>query len=153
RIDPATPYPRMFYPGVHELKDAQIIHLDEGQEVGGLEFHVSGGRETRTFTVRLLAPNGDLPDINYVEARGNDGASLGEQEVSPGVYRIDGFPGVRYQMQGVGYCSATGEELKTPIGVIEGGTGPNELVLNFPGLGCPKKDVSKEKEEPNQNRK
>jgi hypothetical protein len=145
RIEPITPYPRMFYPGVKELKQAQIIHVEEGQEISGLEFGVSGGRATRAITVRLLAPNGELPDINYVEANGNDGSSLSEQELSPGVFRIMLFPGIRYEMQGAGYCSATHKESKTPVGVVHGSeTGSNELALTFPGPGCPKKPDSRE---------
>ena len=135
-----TPYPRMFYPGVRELKQAQIVHVEEGQEISGLEFRVSGGRATRAITVRLVAPNGELPDINYVEAHGNDGSDLSEQELSPGAFRIQVFPGIRYQMQGAGYCSATNKESKTPVGVVDGSeTGPSEMTLTFPALGCPKK--------------
>lgn len=145
RIEPITPYPRMFYPGVNELKQAQIIHVEEGQEISGLEFRVSGGRATRAITVRLVAPNGELPDINYVEARGNDGSYLSEQTLSPGVFRIQIFPGIRYEMQGSGYCSATEKELKTPVGVVDGSeTGPNEMALTFPAPGCPKKPDSEE---------
>jgi hypothetical protein len=140
RIEPITPYPRMFYPGVSELKQAQTIHLEEGQEISGLEFRVSGGRATRAITVRLVAPNGELPDINYVETNGNDGSYLSEQELSPGVFRIMVFPGIRYTMQGSGYCSATHKESKTPVGVVDGNeTGPSEMTLTFPGLGCPRK--------------
>jgi hypothetical protein len=143
RIEPITPYPRMFYPGVSELKQAQIIHVEEGQEVSGLEFKVSGGRATRPITVRLFAPKGELPNINYVEARGNDGSYLSEQELSPGVFRIMVFPGIRYEMHGSGLCSATEKELKTPVGVVDGSeTGPGELALTFPGPGCPKKPDS-----------
>jgi len=145
RIEPITPYPRMFYPGVTELKQAQIIHVEEGQEIIGLEFRVSGGRATRAITVRLVAPNGELPDINYVEARGNDGSYLSEQELSSGVFRILVFPGIRYTMEGSGYCSATHKESKTPVGVVDGSeTGSNELALAFPGPGCPKKSDSDE---------
>jgi len=143
RIEPITPYPRMFYPGVSDLKQAQIIHVEEGQEIGGLVFRVSGGRTTRPITVRLFAPKGELPDINYVEARGNDGSYLSEQELSPGVFRIMVFPGIRYEMHGSGYCSATEKELNTPVGVVDGSeTGPGELALTFPGPGCPKKPDS-----------
>ena len=145
RIDPMTPYPRMFYPGVSELKQAQIIHVEEGQEISGLEFRVSGGRTTRAITVRLVAPNEELPDINYVEAGGNDGSYLSEQELSSGVFRILVFPGIRYTMQGSGYCSATGKESKTPVVVVDRSeTGPSEMALTFPGPGCPKKPNSDE---------
>jgi len=143
RIEPTTPYPRMFYPGMRELGQAQIIHVAEGQEISGLEFRVSGGRATRPITVRLVATNGELPDINYVEARGNDGSYLSEQRLSPGVFSIQVFPGIRYEMHGSGYCTAIHKELNTPVGVIDGSeTGPRELVLTFPGPGCPKKSDS-----------
>jgi hypothetical protein len=145
RIEPTTPYPRMFYPGVRELGQAQIIHVEEGQEISGLEFRVSGGRATRAITVRLVTTIGELPDINYVEARGSDGSVLSEQRLSPGVFSIQVFPGIRYEMHGSGYCTATHKEWNTPIAVVEGSeSGPSELVLTFPGLGCPKKPDSTE---------
>lgn len=145
RIEPIMPYPRMFYPGVRELGQAQIIHVEEGQEISGLEFRVSGGRATRPITVRLVATNGELPDINYVEARGNDGSYLSEQTLSPGVFSIQVFPGIRYEMHGSGYCTATNKESKTPVAVVEGSeTDPSELVLTFPGPGCPKRPDSDE---------
>jgi hypothetical protein len=129
-------------------KQAQLIHLEEGQEISGLEFKVAGGRTTRAITVRLFAPKGELPDINYVEARGSDGSVLTEQELGPGVFRILVFPGIRYEMHGSGYCSATEKEVETPVGVIDGSeTGPGELALAFPGPGCPKKpDTDKDNE-------
>ena len=37
--------------------------------------------------------------------RGNDGSSLSKR-LSKGVFRIMVFPGIRYEMQGSGYCSA-----------------------------------------------
>lgn len=140
RVDPFTPFPRMFYPGVTEQKQAQIIHLDEGQDLAGLEFKLSGGRATRAVIVRLVAASKELPNISYIEARGEDGSTVSEQELAPGVFRILVFPGITYEMRGTGYCSATREDSKTAAAVVDrNDTSSNELVLTFPGPGCPKK--------------
>ncbi|HET6930069.1 MAG TPA: hypothetical protein VFI45_07090 [Candidatus Acidoferrum sp.] len=89
--------------------------------------------------MRLIAPNGELPDINYVEARGDDGSHLSEEKIALGVFRVQIFLAIRYEMQGSGYCSASKREMKTPIGVIDGSeTGLSELSLAFPGPGCRK---------------
>jgi hypothetical protein len=90
--------------------------------------------------VRLIAPNGELPDINYVEARGADGSYLSEQGITPGVFRIQVFPGTRYEMQG----SRPTKSRRRLLAWLMEETGSNELALTFPGPGCPKKTDSEE---------
>jgi hypothetical protein len=138
RIEPIRPYPRTFYPGVADFTQAQTIHVKEGEDVAGLRMQLSGGAKTRSMIVRLVAPGGQLPDVAYVDAKEEDGSHLTEQRISRGVFQIEGFPGKRYRMQGDGYCTSKGKEMKTPVGFIDSGeNAPGELTLAYPE-SCPK---------------
>lgn len=66
--------------------------------------------------------------------------SLLSERLSPGVFRIPLFPGIKYEMHGTGYCSAAHREVNTPVVAVDGNEGgANELVLAFPDPECPKK--------------
>jgi len=137
QIDPDTPYPRSFYPGVSDIAKAKLIHVEPGGEVSDADIRVSGGRPTRELTVRLIAETGKLPNINYVETKGRDGSSPGNDEVAPGVYKVSLFKGVHYELHGEGYCSATNEESKTDSVEVEGSdAATREITLIFRGAGC-----------------
>lgn len=137
RLSPDWPFHRTFYPGVPDLAHAGRIHLGAGEHLTGIDFHVAAGRPTRPITVRLVTHGGKLPDINYVETKGNDGSSPGDEELSPGVYRIQLFKDARYTIQGQGFCSATGQDMQTDPAVVDGAnSGPSEITLVFSGPGC-----------------
>ncbi len=138
RIDADEPYSRTFYPGVSDLSRARVIHVDPGQKVDDADIKVTGGRATREITVRLVAETDGLPDINYVEGKGSDGQTTTEDKMSPGVYSISILKGVRYDLHGEGYCSATDNKSTTESVQVDGS---DESVANFtlifPGPGCP----------------
>jgi hypothetical protein len=142
RMDADEPYPRTFYPGVADLRNAKIIHLEAGQRLDDADIRVQGGLPTREITVRLVAETGELPDINYVEGKGSDGQSTTEQEISAGVYSISILKGVRYDFRGQGYCSATDQESTTESVEVDGSNDrATELTLTFRGAGCPRKST------------
>ena len=146
QIDADEPYPRTFYPGVADLKSAEIIHLEAGQKFDDADIRVSGGRPTREIIVRFVAETGEIPDINYVEGKGSDGQMTTEDDVSPGVYSISIFKDVRYELHGRGYCSATNKESTTEAVQVDGADeGTTELTLMFRGPGCPHKPADHSK--------
>ena len=148
KIDPDTPFPRFYYPGVRELAAAQRIHLQSGQQFLDADIRVFGGHTARDITVKLVAEEGKLPNIHYVEVSGLDGSSPGEQELTLGVYTISIFTDVRYTLHGRGYCSATGTESETEPAEVEGSDfDTKEIALVFKGKGCvepPKASQDKE---------
>lgn len=140
RINADEPYPRTFYPGVADLKNAETIHLEAGQKFDHADIRVADGRATREITIRLVANAGELPDINYVEGKGSDGQSTTEEEISPGVYSISIFKDVRYDFYGQGYCSTTGKDSTTASVQVDGSDGSaTKFTLVFRGKGCPRK--------------
>lgn len=138
RISPDTPYPRFYYPGVRELTHAEKIHMEAGQQFLGADIRVYGGHPTRNITVKLVAEQGKLPSIHYVEVSGLDGSSPGEQELTLGVFAISLYTDVHYTLHGEGYCSTSGTESKTESVEVEGSDyGTKEIILIFKGKGCP----------------
>ena len=121
------------------LKSAKIIHLEGGQKFDDADIKVSGGWPTREITVRFVAETGKLPDINYVEGKGSDGQSTTEQGVLPGVYSLSILKGVRYDLHGQGYCSATNKESTTESIQVDGSDEyASEFTLTFRGPGSPR---------------
>jgi hypothetical protein len=137
KISPDTPFPRFYYPGVRELAHAQRIHMEAGQQFLDADIHVSSGHPARDITVKLIAEEGNLPNIHYVEATGLDGSSPGEQELTLGVFTMSLFRDVRYTLHGEGYCSASGKESTTePLEVDGSDFETKEIRLVFKGKGC-----------------
>jgi hypothetical protein len=131
------PFHRAFYPGVTDRAQAKQIHLEPGQHFLDANIQVSGGRTTRQVTVRLIALQGTLPGLAFVETRGVDGSNLPGEAIEPGVYKIKVFRGVRYSLHGEGYCSATSRSVKTEAVEIDGSDDTTaEITLMFAGEPC-----------------
>ena len=149
KIDPDTPFPRFYYPGVRELASAQRIHLESGQQFLDADIRVSGGHTARDITVKLVADEGKLPNMHYVEVSGLDGSSPGEQELTLGVYSISIFTDALYTLHGEGYCSATDTESKTePVEVQGSDFDTKEITLVFKGKGCAEPAKASQNKEP-----
>ena len=149
KISPDTPYPRFYYPGVRELTHAEKIHIEPGQQFLGADIRVYGGHPARNITVKLVAEEGKLPNIHYVEVSGLDGSSPGEEELTSGAFAISLYTDVRYTLHGEGYCSSSGAESKTESVEVEGSDyDAKEIVLVFKGKGCAKLPKATQSEEP-----
>jgi len=137
QVTPDTPFPRSFYPGVSDVTKAGRIHVGSGEKVEGTDIHLGVGKPTRPIKILLVAETGKLPDIHYVDAKGDDGFSPGEDEISPAVYEMSLFKDVRYKIHGEGYCSATNKKSQTDSIEVDGAdSGQSEITLLFKGPGC-----------------
>jgi hypothetical protein len=137
QVTPDNPFPRSFYPGVSDVSQAGHIHVGPGEKVEGADIHLGKAKPTRLIKIRLIAETGKLPDIHYVDAKGDDGFSPGEDEISPAVYEISLFTDARYKVHAEGYCSATNTESQTDSIEIDGGDYKlTEITLVFAGPGC-----------------
>ncbi len=149
RISPDTPYPRFYYPGVRELTHAEKIHMEPGQQFLGADIRVYGGHPARNITVKLVAEEGKLPNIHYVEVTGLDGSSPGEQELKLGIFTMSLYTDVHYTLHGEGYCSTSGTESKTESVEVEGSDfDAKEIILVFRGKGCAELPKATQSEEP-----
>ena len=99
--------------------------------------------------MKLVAEEGKLPNIRYVEVSGLDGSSPGEEELTPGAFAMSLYTDVRYTLHGEGYCSSSGTESKTESVEVEGSDyDAKEIVLVFKGKGCAKLPKATQSEEP-----
>lgn len=137
QVTPDNPFPRAFYPGVSDVSLAGHIRVRPGEKVEGADIHLGKAKPTRVIKIRLIAETGNLPDIHYVAAKGDDGFSPGEDEISPAVYEISLFTDVRYKVHAEGYCYATKKESQTNSIEIDGGDNQlTEITLVFAGPSC-----------------
>lgn len=120
RSDPNIPYSRTFYPGSPDLKSALAITIGEGQQVLNADIHVSGGAPTRSLIVRVQWTETPVPDDVYVNALASEGDQPLAKKVSPGVYQLKVFSGVRYTLFASQDCGLRWEgNTGTPIGARE----------------------------------
>jgi hypothetical protein len=117
RSDPDIPYPRTFYPDSPDFDRALPITIGEGQQVLNADIHVAGGSPTRRLTVRVNWSESPTPDDVYVTATASAGDSPLAKEVSPGVYQLTLFRGVRYTVFAEQDCGLRWDgDTGTPIG-------------------------------------
>jgi hypothetical protein len=120
RSDPDMPFPRTFYPAALDVKSATPIAIEEGQQVLNADIHVAGGPATRAVTVRVHWTEKPTPDDVFVSAQSSDGSLAFAERLSPGVFQITVFRGVRYSIYAHQDCGMQWEgDVGKPIGARE----------------------------------
>lgn len=88
-LDTNAPFPRTFYPDAPVVSRAQVIHIEDGQQILNADIHLSGGLPTRQVTVRVIMDGGSGRLASLVTAKGSRGEQVYPQEIQPNVYRVD----------------------------------------------------------------
>lgn len=88
RMDPNSPFPRAFYPGVTDLGDARPIKLRDGQQLLNVNFKLARGYPTRQLRVRLKWQGPRPPGGVTVMARADQGDNPAAQIVRDGLYQF-----------------------------------------------------------------
>ncbi len=104
RVDPDSPFARSFYPGTPDKSRATIIHLKDGERLLGTNIHVAAARPVREISVKFIAGSGNLPILNSVEARSDDGSQPTNKYVSTRSLRMFIFADQDYVLRGYGFC-------------------------------------------------
>ncbi|HTS12941.1 MAG TPA: hypothetical protein VMH00_12545 [Candidatus Limnocylindrales bacterium] len=86
RMDPSSPFPRTFYPGVEDLTEAKPVEMKEGEELTKIDFSVKGEYATRELRVHLNWKDGKPPGIVTVMARADKGDNPAAQKIDDGAY-------------------------------------------------------------------
>jgi hypothetical protein len=132
-----TPFPRTFFPGVPDKSKAAIIHVGPGTQVKDADIKLAGGKSTRSLKVILVAEQGMLPDIHYVDGKGSDASILSNTQLSPSTTEFHLFRDTSYKIRGAGYCTSTGKESNTETVEVDGSDErATEITLTFRGVGC-----------------
>jgi hypothetical protein len=151
RKDPNSPFPRMFYPGVTDLDDAQTIVLKDGQQLQKVNLKVSGGYATRPLRVRLRwtgpAPAGNVT----VSAHADHGENPAADRIGEGVYVFPLFDGTNYTIsawddlapgrlaptkRGEKPCSLPAKLQADDVTVSGSDPDTKEIILVFPKPEC-----------------
>lgn len=137
QIDPKTPFTRSYFPGTPDLAHARIIHLKDGEQVRDANIHVAAARAIRELTVKFIAQQGNLPFMNFVETKSQDGSHPGSQEIIPGILKLFLFKNEDYELHGRGSCLLNGWEAKTDSREVSGSDeSVTEITLTYPGRPC-----------------
>jgi hypothetical protein len=88
RVDPNSPYPRAFYPGVNDVADARIISLKDGQDLTNVKMTLEKGYATHPLHVHLKwtkqKPLGTVT-VEVKAARGNNPAA---EKIADGLWEF-----------------------------------------------------------------
>ena len=87
-LDPNSPYPRTFYPGVEDPSRAQAIHLRDGEERLHLNMRLKRAYPTRSLVVRLKWSGGRIPGYVTVTAHAEQGEKPIAEKLSDELYRL-----------------------------------------------------------------
>ena len=88
RLDPKSPFPRSFYPGVQDARRAQVIHLKDGEERLHLDIRVKNAYPTRSILVRVKWSGRKLPGDITVTAHAAQGEDPAAEPLGDELYRI-----------------------------------------------------------------
>jgi hypothetical protein len=96
RMDPNAPFKRAFYPGVAEPSDAQIIHLDDGQQLSKVIINVSDRYPSRRLLVKLEWEGPRPPGDVSVTVKADNGQNPAAEEVRDGLYELPVLESANY---------------------------------------------------------
>jgi hypothetical protein len=88
RMDPNSPFPRTFYPGVTDPNAATPITLKDGQQLSKVNIEVRDGYPTHPVRVQLKWQGTRPPGSVTVMAKAGSGENPAAQKVADGAYQF-----------------------------------------------------------------
>jgi len=147
--DPAFPYQRTFYPGVHDRATASIISLKGGEQIKDVDVRLEQQFAARHLTVRVTWADGRLvTDFVHVTAKGTVNpavrASTRQPDLKAAVIDLTTLPDETYEIEGELICRYFDERSSGPGARFKSNKimlGPEdkrtELLLTIPATACP----------------
>jgi hypothetical protein len=147
-LDPSFPYPRTFYPGVHQRESAAIITLAEGEQLKGVDLRLEPKFQPRRLKVRIEWADGRLVKDALIDADGIDHpeaiARTSRPDPRAGLVELLLVPDVPYRIAAHLTCSYAdersvrrGAKLQTSDVFLEPKDDRTELTLTMPATACP----------------
>jgi len=112
RLDPNTPFPRTFYPGVSEFDDAKPIRLKDGQQLLNVVLHLKDAYPTRPLRVHVKSEGARPPGKVTVMAKADQGDNPAARELADGTYEFS-------LLESASYTISAWEDLSPPRGASE----------------------------------
>jgi hypothetical protein len=152
RKNPNSPFPRMFYPGVADIADAETIVLKEGERLQKIDMKLDSGFPVRNARVRLKW-TGPMPDGSVtVAAKADHGENPAASHIDEAVYAFPLFPGTNYTIsawedvtpgrapgprkKGQPPCYLPAKLQADPVTVSGSDADTAEITLTFPKPEC-----------------
>ena len=148
--DPEFPYPRTFYPAVHDRDSAKVITLQGGEQLNDLDIRVKPQFTPRHLLVRVSWADGRLiKDHVYVDAQGTEHpqalAYTHQPDARASLVELSLVPNEPYKVYATVPCQygderslGPGSGLKTSPVYLGAKDERTELTLAIPAMGCPK---------------
>jgi hypothetical protein len=141
QADPDAPFPRTFYPNALDRGSAQIIHLEDGQQIMNADIHLRRvAMPTRKVTVHLLW-DGSKPLDYYSPAvivEASEGVPPYPYKVSDGAYSLSLLLNTKYTVRAEAYCQmGTAGKAESDTATVDGGDAVvSEVTLTLHGAEC-----------------
>lgn len=150
-LNPNSPFPRTFYPGVPDLAEAKPIVLKQGQQLLNLKLKLSNGIPTRHLRVRVKWSGSRPLGSVTVMAQADHGDNPAARRIAPNVYEFTLLDSARYTLsawqdlipqrivarRGLPACAVPARLDAPPVSIAANGA-PGQITLTFPSVGCGK---------------
>lgn len=154
RMDPNSPFPRAFYPGVANQGDTAVITLKDGEQLLKSDIQVTEGYPTRNVRVQLKWKDGRPPGEVTIMAKADRGENPAAKRIGEGIYEFTLLQSAHYTIsawedlnpQRLSLSQRHGKEscviparVDAEPAVIDGANADApEITLNFPSIACDK---------------
>lgn len=88
RLNPNSPFPRAFYPGVPEMSQAKLIVVREGERLLNVTMKLKKPYPTRELRVRVKWQGAKPPGNVTVQAKADRGENPSAEKIADGVYEL-----------------------------------------------------------------
>ncbi|HSZ02382.1 MAG TPA: carboxypeptidase-like regulatory domain-containing protein [Terriglobales bacterium] len=141
QAEPDAPFPRTFYPNALDRGSAQIIHLEDGQQIMNADIHLRKvSIPTRTVTIHMLwdggKPQNYYAPIVIVEA--GEGVPPYPYKISDGTYSLSLLLNAKYTVRAEAYCQmGTSGKAESDTSTVDGADAVvSEVTLTLHGGEC-----------------
>jgi hypothetical protein len=141
QADPDAPFPRTFYPNALDRGSAQIIHLEDGQQIMNADIHLRKvSMPTRKVTIHLLWDGGKPQDYyapNVIVEAG-EGVRPYPYKISDGAYSLSLLLNTKYTLRAEAYCQMeTTGKAESDTATVDGGDAVvSDVTLTLHGGEC-----------------
>ncbi len=151
-LNPNSPFPRTFYPGVADVSDAKPIVLKDGQRLLNVRLKLSNGIPTRRLRVRVNWTGPRPLGTVTVMAQADHGDNPAARRIAPDLYEFTLLDAASYNVsawqdlipqriptrRGSPACVVPARINAPPVSIPAAGGTFDQITLTFPGLGCGK---------------
>jgi hypothetical protein len=150
RVDPNTPFPRAFYPGVANLDDAKPITLKQGQQLTNLVLRLQDGYANHPLRVRVKWQGARPPGKLTIMAQADRGDNPAARKLADGLYEFTLLESAQYTIsawedlspqratgrRGAGLCAPPARLEAAPVSIQGSDHDTKEVILTFAKPGC-----------------